>query len=571
MRPPEGHAGASLPAQRVAILLHGRIGIWKTKASHIDDAKVVWMSNAPQVWKQAPATMDKIDLPGSPHSTLAGFAAFGRGSLQQHVVLPNQQMGIAIDFFLHSWHVEIGKQLDAMYQPVASRHDKVQPQLNAVRSQHLSLKIVLGLAREYAATKSGTGSGSGSSTSSSEGVGVGGSSSRRIGRSLSTGGGGRRVGGGMKQAAAAGAGAATVPSYYDLYMVTRYDVLFFTTLQLAPLTSSPLWLPHWCHRYPLTAESGMLVRAACGNWPGHGEGYLVHPATTVGVFPPVRGKLAREADFDYAYLDWWFVASPAVAHTFGEVYDQYEVYRQALHRVSPNLPKWTHFYWGHHINKRLRMRRSVRFVMYEGVDFRLARHWAFGTHCVHFLGGGGGAAGNGRGHRGADVDDASSTVHARPSSPLATLSSVGVDLGIYFRRTSARHVGRHSGSSLGGSSLGGSSLGGGAAQPPFLPNGTLRPGAQLARQCPLDTRVRLYCPWLSPVCPAATRETVLEVEAAARMALVASTRLPPWDLFGDGHQIEQARQEVTLRRRASGASSESALNRTRMAGRWALT
>ena len=50
----------------------------------------------------------------------------------------------------------------------------------------------------------------------------------------------------------------------------------------------------------------MLVRAACGNWPGHGEGYLVHPATALGISPTkaLRRSLSREADFDYAYLDW---------------------------------------------------------------------------------------------------------------------------------------------------------------------------------------------------------------------------------------------------------------------------
>ena len=95
-----------------------------------------------------------------------------------------------------------------------------------------------------------------------------------------------------------------------------------------------------------------MVRAACGNWPGRGEGYLVHPATTVGVFPPARGKLTREADFDLAYLDWWFVATPAVASTFAAIYDEHAQYKLALQRISPKLPEWTHFYWAHHINRR---------------------------------------------------------------------------------------------------------------------------------------------------------------------------------------------------------------------------
>ena len=552
-----GASADPAPAQRVAILLHGRIGLWKVKASHIDDPKVVWMANAPQLWKQAPSSMSKIDLPGAPHSTLAGFAAFGRGSLEQHVVQPNQRAGLQIDCFLHSWHVEIGKQLDAMYHPIASQHDPVRKELKPVQSQHLSIKIVLGLANSHAAAQVSQGRGGG-------GGGGGGGESRasRFGRSLGARGGkggrasrsgkgmpidghgGRGSGGGRRRiarepataAAGGSSSAAAVPAYYDLYMVTRYDVLFFTPLQLAPLTAAPLWLPHWCHRYPLNAESGMLVRAACGNWPGRGEGYLVHPATTVGVFPPARGKLTREADFDYAYLDWWFVATPAVASTFSAIYDEYEQYKQALMKVGPVLPLWTHFFWGHHINKRLHMRQTVRFILYEGVDFRLARHWAFGTHCMHHLGGGGG------------------------SSALTALASSGVDLGVYFRRTDARrHVEGRAGHP--------------SSPSPLLVNGSLRPGAQPARQCPVDSRVRLYCPWLSPVCPPSTREAVLEVEAAARMALAASTRLPPWDLFGDPNDIEQARQETTRRRWAGGIANHvgAMLNRTRMAKMWALT
>ena len=139
-------------AGRIAVLLHGRIGIWRTRSSHIDDPAVVWMANAPQLWKQAPKSMEQIDL--TPHSTLAGFAAFGRASLWRHIVEPNKAAGILMDFFLHSWHSEIGSQLDAMYQPVASLHEGLRKELNSVRSQHLSLKKSLGLAISYAAKQS---------------------------------------------------------------------------------------------------------------------------------------------------------------------------------------------------------------------------------------------------------------------------------------------------------------------------------------------------------------------------------------------------------------------------------
>ena len=36
-----------------------------------------------------------------------------------------------------------------------------------------------------------------------------------------------------------------------------------------------------------------------------------------------------------ADLDWWFVATPHVAHTWGEIYDHFERYQLALRRVAP--------------------------------------------------------------------------------------------------------------------------------------------------------------------------------------------------------------------------------------------
>ena len=111
-------------------------------------------------------------------------------------------------------------------------------------------------------------------------------------------------------------------------------VLRFTTLNLRALVGAQLWPPHWCHRYPLTAESGMLVRAAAIGLPG--EGYLVHPATSVGVYPKLQGKIPR-ADPDFAYLDWWFVA-PQIAMTFGSIYDDFKAYRAGALPRFPTGP-----------------------------------------------------------------------------------------------------------------------------------------------------------------------------------------------------------------------------------------
>ena len=459
--------------QMCAPSAHGRLlPCSPTGGLRVSPPQVVWKANAPHLWRQSPKNMSGIDI--RPHSTLAGFAAFGHSSLYQHVIAPNRAAGLAIDIFLHSWHGEIGQHLDAMYSPVSSKHEEVKRNLHPVRSQHLSMRTVLDIAAAHA---------------------------RHSGKP------------------------------YDLTMMARYDVLFFRPLLFRGLNVAPLWLPHWCHRYPLTAQSGMLVRAACGNWPAHGEGYLVHPAVASGVHPPLKGKISREADFDYAYLDWWFIARPDIAHTWGEIYDEFDVYQKALQRIAP-FPAWGHFFWGHHINKRLKLKNEVRYLLYEGRDFRLARHWHLGTHCMHFLGPGSGEKGGG-GVGGSAISTADLTSDS--SDAIAALSRLGVDRRVFFRRTQRRGGGRRANAAAAAAAGGQENVSAG-----------LRSGMQLARQCPLDTRVRLYCPWLSPVCPSRLRAAVLDIEEAARTALISTSKLPPWPLFGDAQELDDVRTEAKL-------------------------
>jgi len=475
---------AESAVRSVALVLHGRIGIWRVRASHIDDATVVWQANAPQRWREAPKSMDSIDH--TQHSTLAGFAAFGQGSMYQHVIEPNRRAGVRVDLFLHSWHSEIGKQLDAMYKPIASKHEEVRRTLHPVRSQHLSMKTALALCAAHASTK-------------------------------------RKP--------------------YDLVMVSRYDVLFFRPLLLGKLTGAPLWLPHWCHRYPLDAKGGMLVRSACGNWPGHGEGYLVHPATSVGIHPPMKGKISREPDYDFAYLDWWFVAKPEVAHTWGEIYDKFEAYKTALARIAP-FPTWGHFFWGYHINRILMLRRKVRYVLWEGRDFRLARHWHLGTHCMHYLSSGQRRAESesavakpqrlqGNAAAAASTSTSSTSTSVDPSGAFDALARLNVVRNIFYRRIQPNAATPHSSGQTpaddANATIGGRAAGEGGAM-------------VMARQCPLDARVRLYCPWLSPVCPADVRAAVLDIEAAAHLAIQATSKLPKWALFG-GVELDDVRTD----------------------------
>ena len=62
---------------------------------------------------------------------------------------------------------------------------------------------------------------------------------------------------------------------------------------------------------------------------------MVHAATSSGVEPKLKGKISREADYDYAYLDWWFIATPEIAHTWGEIYDGFEKCARGANAAPP--------------------------------------------------------------------------------------------------------------------------------------------------------------------------------------------------------------------------------------------
>ena len=60
----------------------------------------------------------------------------------RHAIEPNQRAGIAVDCFLHSWHREIGPQLDALYVR-SPPHEDPRRKLNPVQSRHPSMKRAL--------------------------------------------------------------------------------------------------------------------------------------------------------------------------------------------------------------------------------------------------------------------------------------------------------------------------------------------------------------------------------------------------------------------------------------------
>ena len=151
-------ATASSPLA-VALVLHGKIGLWTLRSSDVPAGDLrscggsfckpnPLQANAMVAPPKTPVRASNVSLwqlERWPHSLRIGFARFASRSILRHVVDPNRARGVRVDVFLHSWHPEIGRDLDALYAPAASQHDPVQ-RLNRVASQHLSMKRGLALA-----------------------------------------------------------------------------------------------------------------------------------------------------------------------------------------------------------------------------------------------------------------------------------------------------------------------------------------------------------------------------------------------------------------------------------------
>ena len=54
-----------------------------------------------------------------------------------------------------------------------------------------------------------------------------------------------------------------------------------------------------------------------------------------------------------------------------------------LKRIKRGLPAWAHFFWSAHLHFFLPEGVAVRFLpQTKGLDFGLARYWAFGIDCL---------------------------------------------------------------------------------------------------------------------------------------------------------------------------------------------
>ena len=435
-------------AMRVALVMHGKVGVWSASASmlqewaeqgkdagqntaEVNTPKGRWRRMSKEQRAEAGRSYDLW-----PDSSLQGFIRFAHASIWRHVVMANRAAGVDMQIFLHSWHPSLRQLLDELYAPEASMHEAAVPLslLYKVRSQHLSMSRGLALC-EHAARASNR--------------------------------------------------------QFDLVMVARYDLLFLSDFLLANLTRTAvptLWLPHWCKSpYGLSERDGIELTGACGfrnpagasgtHW---GGGYLA-------MQPNTRVHMGRWFGIDKTHaplehevvLDWWFVAPPKLAASFRAIYEMYPAYKNALRPRAGRLedgtqralPDWAHFFWYHHIHVN---NIPTRHVLWEGVDFTLAKSWYGGTTCYPELG-----------------KETADRVYAIAAK--GTLCKPG---GTPGNRTCERLV------------------------PDFS-----------TPQCPADERnahgVRLRCKWNAPACGDEMPARMLAIEQTVYSIMNATTRLAP--------------------------------------------
>jgi len=341
------------PPPSVALLLHGKIGLWSIKSANVpkhgtmpnlktnDKYLADAVARPPSITGVRASNTTLWELERRPHSMLLGFARFASKSILQRIIEPNRRAGVKLDVFLHSWHPEIGADLDHWYSPVSSRHD--QPvQLQKVASHHLSMKRGLALIAAHTRATDG--------------------------------------------------GGTYRPANHpppELVMVARFDLIFFTDFLFTPLLSgppAPLWLPTWCMRYPVNGEQFEAMTGACGGR-NRGTAYIMTPPRVSVMHTRLRRVVSPTADVDMAMLDWWFVAPLAIAASFGDVHDQFSYYASLLRRLYPYLPHESHYFWALHVYHVLKVGGALRYIpeQLEGRDFRLARQWMYGSHCSSSL------------------------------------------------------------------------------------------------------------------------------------------------------------------------------------------
>ena len=158
------------------------------------------------------------------------------------------------------------------------------------------------------------------------------------------------------------------------------------------------------------------------------------PAQLTRYQPGAIHSLDAQSDFTLFVLDYFFIATPAVARTFAALASSEPLWwretpaqwpPQGLADLSRRIrrrfrgrsfPQWAHLYWAEHtVNTLASSGVQLRFLLVHEVDFSLARFWRFGRDCVTPVrrrgGGGGGSVGD---SGGADRDGMEGDELGRP-------------------------------------------------------------------------------------------------------------------------------------------------------------
>ena len=524
---------------RLALVLHGRLGSWVSSATDLPRAQALNVTASSRQLRSAKQSSER--------AALRAFAGFTHSSLWRHVVEANRAKGARVRVAVHSWSPEAGDLLDQLYRPVASAHEAPLPNADKVVSQHVSM-----------------------------------------GRALTL---------------LANAGGPAD----DLIMVARLDLLLFTDVPMvslaqpliatrrhrrrahrtakvagagvgagagadgtsppqnegAPIGAAPsaddvLYLPHTCVpsrlRVPsaLWALESQVLRHTCSGSRAKGvpTGRRMLPAQLTRYQPGVVRALDVVADLTLFVLDYFFIATPAVAASFGALLDHSDTIESALRNKFHNqpFPRWAHLYWAQHVTGELVPRGvALRFVLLHEADFTLARFWRFGADCVTPTrrgrgsarkGGGDGVGGVGRGGEGSVNGGDGERSESVDEAAWAGFENV-------TRLAQAERLSRVARHARGGLTV----ANGGAAA-----FGDPLRASPLREQCPphLESGAAVLCPWFSRACAAGASATLAMAEAAGRFQL--SAQLPPRQLMGAERCVTPAclAYEGTARKRRRG-------------------
>lgn len=169
---------------------------------------------------------------------------------------------------------------------------------------------------------------------------------------------------------------------YDIFTVVRHDVLFYSEVNLAHLPQSTLHLPSWCsNAFNLTLHEISALKPVC-SWGSKwylGESYIMRPVTLSHTLH-ARGLQNSMTDYNLAVLDWWFVGTPAAVTAIASVGRRFTDYRHGM-SLYGHLPAHAHHFWAWVIHHVLNSSNVNFLPLFEGVDFRLGRHWRKGSAC----------------------------------------------------------------------------------------------------------------------------------------------------------------------------------------------